>query len=127
MNYLYEDLSHQIIGAAILIHKALGSGHKESIYHKALIEEFNKQKITFNTEQKIPISYNAVKVGIYQPDFVIEEKIIVELKAVPFLSKNHKDQLTHYLRGSTYKLGLLINFGEFHINVKRIIYDTARS
>lgn len=79
MSYLYEDLSHKIIGAAITVHKTLGSGHKESIYHKALIEEFNKQKITFNTEQKISVSYNQTKVGTYQPDFVIEEKVIVVL------------------------------------------------
>lgn len=123
MNFLYEDLTHKVIGAAIAVHKELGSGHKESIYHKALIEEFNKQKIAFSTEQKISVSYNATKVGTYQPDFVVDEKIIIELKAVPFVSKNHVDQLAHYLRGSNYKLGLLINFGEFHVKVKRIIWD----
>jgi len=126
VNLLYEELSYKVRGAVFDVHKALGSGHKESVYHKALVEEFKKREIEFTEEKKIPISYNKVRVGSYRPDFVIDEKIIVEIKAVPFLSKNFLEQMKHYLSGSSYRLGLLVNFGCRRADIRRIIYDKAR-
>jgi len=127
IDLLYGDLTYKVRGAMINVHKVLGSGHKESVYHKALIEEFNQQGIKYSREQNIPIEYNHVTVGTYRPDFIIEDKIVVEIKAVPFMTKNYTDQLQHYLCGSNYKLGLLVNFGEERVTIKRVIYDKARS
>ena len=126
VDLLYKELTYQIRGAVFDVHKALGSGHKESVYHKALVEEFKKREMKFTEEKKIPISYNKVRVGIYRPDFVIDDKIIVEIKAVSFLSKNFLEQIKHYLCGSSYRLGLLINFGCRRADIRRIIYDKAR-
>ncbi len=94
---LYQELTYKIKGAIFDVHKALGSEHKESVYHKALAEEFKKQAITFVEEESIPIEYNSTKVGVYRPDFVIDVQAIVEIKAVSFLAKNYLEQMKHYL------------------------------
>lgn len=127
VDLLYGDLTYKIRGAVFTVHKTLGSGHKELIYHKALSVEFKKQGLKFVEEKPIPIKYEKVKVGIYRPDFVIEDKIIVEIKAVPFMIKNHLEQIKHYLMATDYKLGLLINFGARKAQIKRIIYDQAKN
>jgi len=126
INLLYGDLTYKVRGAMIKVHTTLGSGHKESVYQKALTEEFNQQNIKHAREKTIPIEYSNVSVGTYRPDFIVEDKIVVEIKAVPFMTKNYSDQLRHYLCGSEYKLGLLVNFGEQRVVIKRIIYDQAR-
>ena len=126
IDLLYEKLSYETRGAIIAVHKTLGSGHKESVYHRALREEFKKRKIKFADEKRIPIVYNKVKVGFYQPDFIIEDKIIVEIKAVSFLSGNFLEQMKHYLHGSSYRLGLLVNFGQRRAEIRRVVYDQAR-
>lgn len=126
IDLLYEDLSYKVRGAVISVHGVLGSGHKESVYHKALAAEFLKQEINFTEETVIPIKYEDIKVGVYRPDFVIDDKIIVEIKAVSFLSRNYLEQIKHYLCGSDYRLGLLVNFGSRRVDIRRIIYDRAR-
>lgn len=126
-NLLHKDLSYAIRSALFEVKNKLGSGHKEIVYQKALAEEFVARKITFSKEVQIPIMYRNKKVGVYQPDFVVDEKIIVELKALPFLGATEKKQLWTYLKGSEYKLGLLVNFGPKELEIKRVVYDTARN
>ncbi|TRZ52771.1 MAG: GxxExxY protein [Dehalococcoidia bacterium] len=72
------------------------------------------------------IKYNGKNVGTYQPDFVIDNKILIELKAASFLIKEHKKQFWNYIKGSEYKLGFLINFGGKKLEIIRRVYDTAR-
>ena len=122
---IYKDLSYIIRGTLFDIKKNLGLGHKEQIYQKAFEEELNKRKIVFNREKQIPIIYNRKKIGVYQPDFIIDEKIIVEFKALPFISIRETKQLWTYLKGSEYKLAFLVNFGN-ELEIKRVIYDKAR-
>lgn len=125
-NLLYEKLTYQVRGAVFDVHKALGSGHKESVYHNALVEALKKRGIAFAEEKSIPIKYDGVAVGVYRPDFVIDDKIVVEIKAVSFLSKNCLEQMQHYLQGSHYRLGLLVNFKRRRADIRRIVYDRAR-
>jgi len=108
------------------VHKTLGPGHKESVYHRALAKEFELQKITYETEKTLPVVYEGVKVGNYRPDFIVDDKVLIELKAVPFLPIQAERQLTYYLRGTSYKLGLLVNFGSSSLTIKRMIWDKAR-
>lgn len=124
---LYRDLTYAIREAIFKVKKELGLGHKEVVYQKALEEEFTIAKLNFSREKQIPILYQKKKVGIYQPDFVIDDKIIVELKALPFLGTEPKKQLWNYLKGSPYKLGLLVNFGHSELDIERVVYDTART
>jgi len=123
---LYKDLSYSVRQALFEVKKAIGSGHKEIIYQKALEEEFTKKKISFSREKQIPVLHNKKKVGVYVPDFVVEEKIIVELKALPFIGNTEKKQLWNYLKGSDYKLALLANFGPQELKIQRVVYDKAR-
>ncbi|MCX6713825.1 MAG: GxxExxY protein, partial [Candidatus Vogelbacteria bacterium] len=126
-NFLYRDLSYVIRNSIFTVANSLGLGHKEIIYQKALAEEFKKNKLAFDREKQIPIMYSGKKVGVYVPDFVIENKIIVELKAIPFLGTSEKKQAWNYLKGSDYRLALLVNFSPKQVEIERIIYDIARS
>lgn len=123
---LYEDLTYQIRGACIEVWRKLGSAFKESSYSKALALELKKRKLNIELEKRIPIMYDEVQIGTYIPDFVVEDKIFVELKVVSFLMREHKLQFWRYLKGSTYKIGLLVNFGGKRLEIIRKVYDTAR-
>jgi GxxExxY protein len=124
---IYRDLTYRIREAIFTVKKELGLGHKEMVYQKALVEEFKNRKLSFNEQAQIPILYRTKKIGVYIPDFVIENKIIVELKSLPFLAEAPKKQLWQYLKGSDYRLGLLVNFGTTELSIERVVYDTARS
>lgn len=120
-NFLYEDLSYKIRGACFNVHNTLGGGHKEIIYQKALVLEFQKNGISFEREKSLTINYNDVKVGVYRPDFVINNKIIIEIKAVDFMPKDYEIQLLNYLKSTKLPLGFLINFGPRKVEVRRRI------
>lgn len=123
---LYEDLSYKIRMVLFSVKKELGGGHKELIYQRAVEEEFMKNKIKFSREHRINIKYNNKNIGVYVPDLVIENKIILELKALSFVGSSERSQLWNYLKGSEFKLALLANFGPSELSIDRIIYDKAR-
>mgnify|MGYP001607122383 FL=1 len=125
-DFLYEKESYQIRGACFSIWKKFGSAFKESVYHKALAIEFRDRQILVNDKKTINIIYKGEKVGIYRPDFVVADSIIMELKAKPFLTKEDEKQFWYYLRGSNYKLGFLVNFGSRELEIRRRIYEKAR-
>jgi GTP-binding protein LepA len=123
---LYEEITYKIRGAAFKIYNSLGPGHKENIYQNSFALELAKSNLSFEREKKIEVTYDGEEVGIYQPDFVVEEKVVIELKALPFLGNPPKKQTRYYLKGSDYKLALLINFGAEKLEIERIIYDSIR-
>ena len=109
---LYEDEVYQIIGAAIEVHKELGSGFLESVYEEAMVLESEKRKIPYETQLKIPIYYKAQKLQKeFIPDYIGYGKIIVEFKCIPKLTKVEEAQIINYLKATGKKVGLLINFG----------------
>lgn len=123
-NFLYENLSYKIRGCVFDVYNSLGFGHKEAVYQEALVIELKKKKIAFEKEKVLPVIYEDKKIGVYKPDFVIENKIIVEIKAVPIMSKSFEAQLTYYLKGTNYKLGFIINFGSAKLDIRRRIHTT---
>lgn len=123
---LYEEITYKIREAIFDVRKKLGLGHKEIIYQKALAIEFTNVGLSFSQEQQISVLYENTKIGVYRPDFVVENKVIVELKSLPFLGSQEKKQLWNYLKGSEYTLGLLVNFGYSQLEIERIVYETAR-
>lgn len=123
---LYEDLSYKIRGSAFKIRKELGLGHKEKIYRNAMAEEFRSQGIKFEMEKSIDVIYNGKKVGTYRPDFIVGDKVIIELKALDFIGNREKKQAWTYLKGSEYKLLIIINFSKEDVEFERLVYDTAR-
>lgn len=115
-------MTYEIIGAVYDVHKELGSIHKEIIYHKALAIELIERGIPFVEEKSINVTYKEKKIGVYRPDFIIDDKVILEIKAVPAITKAIKDQVYYYVKGTKYKLVLLVNFGIVKVGIKRLIY-----
>ncbi len=123
---LYSDLTYKIRGILFNVRKKIGLGHKEQVYHNALEIEFKNAGLRFESKKNIPILYNNKKIGMYQPDFLVEDKVMIELKALPEIGRTQREQIWSYLKGCEYKLALLVNFGSRDLEIKRIVYDTAR-
>lgn len=116
--YLYSELTGKIIGCAMEVHNFLGNGFQEVIYQRALSYEMELNKILFSREVEMPIFYKNKDIGTRRVDFLIDEKICVELKALTKLEPVHLAQAINYLEAFNLEVGLLINFGntklEFH-------------
>lgn len=123
---LYEDLTYKIRGLLFSIYNKLGPSYKENVYGRALEEELKKAKLIYEKEKTLDVIYEGKKIGVYRPDFVIEGKVILELKAQPFIGKLEVKQTWYYLKGSDYRLALLINFGSKELQIERMVYDTIR-
>ena len=123
---LYSDLTYKIRGAIFCVWKELGPAFKEVVYHKALKEEFRNRKIPFEDEKIIEIIYNGKKIGAYRPDFIMDKKIVVELKAIPAITPREEKQIWYYLKGTNHRLALLVNFGGEKLEIRRWIYDKNR-
>lgn len=126
-NYIYSDLTYKTIGALYEVHRELGAVHKEIIYHKALAIELANRDIKYVEEKGIDVKYKGKKIGIYRPDFIIDDKVIVEIKSVPMITKAMQDQVYHYVKGTKYKLVLLANFGSRSLGIKRLIYENNKN
>jgi GxxExxY protein len=120
---LYGDLTYRIRKCIFEVDNKIGKGHKELIYKNALEEEFVKERLDYKREPSIEIKYENKLVGIYRPDFLIEDKIILEIKAKKNLINEDKYQAFSYLRATKYKLLLLVNFGFEKLEIKRIINE----
>jgi len=124
MSFLYEEKTHQIIGAAQEVHRELGPGFLEIVYQDALEIEFQQQGIPYKREYPLPIFYKNHKLNkTYSADFLCFDKILVETKATKSLTEDFFTQVLHYLKTTHLQLGLLINFGESSLRVKRIILN----
>ncbi len=121
-NFLYHDETEAIIGACIEVHKNLGRGFLEAIYHEALFYEFEDKGIPFDSEVPLEVWYKERKLKkLYVADFICYDEILLEIKAVETLTNDHTAQVLNYLKATDMKIGLLINFGSFKIQIKRII------
>ncbi|MBI2621038.1 MAG: GxxExxY protein [Candidatus Levybacteria bacterium] len=124
---LYPDESFHIRGACFSIYKKFRNTQKESIYQKSLLEELKLKGLRVSREKQLPIYHLNVKVGVYVPDLVVNDIIIIELKAKPFLHKDDITQFWYYLKNSKFRLGFLVNFGKSDgIEIVRRVYDLAR-
>jgi len=119
---LYKNESYRIVGASMEVHKKLGVGFLEPVYQEALEREFVVREIPFIKQKKLELFYNEQKLKkYYVADFICFDQIIVELKALPFISKNDERQLLNYLKATKFSLGILVNFGEASLKYKRLI------
>ena len=125
---LYPKLSYVIQGCIFDVRKQYGPGQKEVIYHRLLEEKMKDKGINIEREKKINIySQDTGKVvGWYQPDIVVDGKVILEIKSTRFTTKQNEKQLYHYLRNSEYELGYLVNFSTPKLYMKRIVYSNSR-
>lgn len=126
-NLLFPDESFLIRGACFRVYQKFRNTQKESIYQRSLYEELKNSGLDVTREKQLPIYYLGSKVGIYIPDILVENSIILELKAKPFLHKEDIKQFWFYLKNSEFKLGFVINFGQSDgVKIVRRVYDTAR-
>ena len=120
---VYPDLSYKVRGCFFNVHNELGFGHKEVIYQRALAEELHKNALRYVREKSLPIKYNSKKIGEYRPDFLVENKIIVEVKAVEYMPRVYEKQLTYYLKSTSIVLGFLVNFGSPKLEIVRRVWS----
>jgi len=118
----HEKLTEQIIGCAIEVHKRLGPGFLESIYENALIIELQRQKLHIEQQREVIIKYDSVEVGRHRLDLIVDNTIVVELKAVKNIEDIHFAIVKSYLKALGKEHGLLINFPKPVLEVKRVIH-----
>ena len=111
-------LAQKIIGLAMKVHRTLGCGFVETIYRNALILELRNARIPHEVHVALPVIYEGVEVGIFQADLIIDNQLIVELKAVDSLNTAHSAQLVNYLAATKIEEGLLLNFGARSLEFK---------
>ena len=120
--YDYEDETFAIRGAIFEVYKTLGTGFLEEVYQNALEEEFAQRNVPFKAKAALNISYKDRVCGVYCPDFICYDKIIVELKSVDAIHDRHRAQLLNYLRATGIRLGLLVNFNSYpQIDIRRYV------
>jgi len=121
-NLIYKQESYDIIGVCMEVHKELGKGFSEIVYGDALEIELKDAGIVYRREVKFNIIYKGnLLPHYYVADFIVDNKIVLEVKAIESLTKSHTKQTLNYLAASKIKLGILVNFGEDSLNYKRII------
>ena len=123
MEVLYKDESYQIMGACFEVYKEKGCGFAEAVYQECLEIEFELQGLSFKAQSELHLTYKGKPLKQkFIPDFILFEKIVVELKAVSELTDGHRAQVHNYLRASGFRLGLLVNFGHFpKVEYERIV------
>lgn len=124
--YKYSEITEMVIGCAMKVHQKMRNGYPELIYHRCLIIEFKRAKIVFQEEEELSIFYDGMEVGKRRVDFLIDNKIVLEIKAVSELNDTHLAQALNYLEGLNLEVGLLINFGSKSLEIKRIINNKMR-
>ncbi|MGD9929559.1 MAG: GxxExxY protein [Mangrovibacterium sp.] len=116
-----SELTGRIIGCAMEVHKILGNGFQEVIYQRALSIELNKQNLNHEREKEMPLHYKGFDIGTRRVDFFVENAIMVEIKAVKGLEDVHLAQAINYLEAYNMPIGLLINFGNTSLQLKRVM------
>jgi len=121
---LYPELSYTLMQIVFEIHNKLGPGFTENIYQAAFVHELTRQQIAYEAQKPIRICYKGIVLGDYRLDLVVEQKIVVELKAVTALNGLFEQQLFSYLKAGHYCLGLLVNFGTRRVEHIRVVHSS---
>ena len=110
--YLYKDLTAEIIGCFYEVYNELGYGFLEKVYENALKYELEKKGFKVEKQKPITVFYNEIKVGEYFADLIVDDAVILELKVAEYLCEEHEYQLINYLKATKIEVGLLLNFGK---------------
>lgn len=121
-----DDLTYKINGCAMRVHRVLGCGFQEKIYQRCLAIEFQKAGITYEREKEIPIEYETENVGTRRVDFLVDNRVVVELKAMLKIEPVHYAQARNYVQIFGFQHGLLINFGGMKLEIKRVYSHTKQ-
>jgi GxxExxY protein len=118
---LFEDLSFSIVGVAMEVHKVLGPAFLEIVYQRALAYKLLLRGILFEEQKLLPVDYKGQRIDDYKADFVVDGKIIVEIKVTTTLTNAHEAQALNYLAATGYRLAILLNFGTSSLQQKRVV------
>ena len=118
-----NDVTYQINGAVFEVNRILGSGFLEKVYENALIVELRKRGLLAEAQVPIKVEYKGEIVGDYFADLIVNEEVIIELKTVSHLENIHEAQLLNYLKATSMKVGLLVNFRGTKAEIKRMVLD----
>lgn len=123
MDIIYKDESYKIQGAAFEVYKEMGNGFLEAVYQECMERELELGNIPFDAQSLVSLQYKGKRLKqTYKPDLICFEKIIVELKGVSAISKEHQAQVLNYLKATGLKLGMIINFGAYpKVEIKRLV------
>jgi len=121
VGHVFDELSGRILGVAVEVHKALGPGFVESIYQRAMEVALQHRQIAFQRQKEFHVFFEQVDVGVQRLDLVVEDQVILELKAVKALEEVHFAQLRSYLKATGLHTGLLLNFNAPTLVIKRIV------
>jgi len=125
VQYKHSDVTSKVIGAALEVHKILGNGFQEVIYQRALEKEMHSYGLNFQREFEMPIFYKQDQIGIRRVDFMVENVVSIEIKALVQLEDVHLAQAINYLEANNMEVGMLINFGAKSLQFKRLINSKA--
>ncbi|HTR80667.1 MAG TPA: GxxExxY protein [Bacteroidota bacterium] len=120
--YPKKDITEKIIGAAFVVHRKLGAGFAEKVYENALAQELRASTLSVEQQKELKVVYGGEFVGGFIVDILVENSVIVELKAVRFIENVHEKQLLNYLKAANLPVGLLLNFGNSSVQIKRKVY-----
>jgi len=118
---IYKKLSYEVVGALFDVYNELGYGHPEKYYEEAIEKEFENRKLSFNRQKYFRLEYKEKFIGKYYIDFVVEDKIVLELKKGNYFSKRNMEQIKGYLQASGYKLAILANFMPKGVKTYRLL------
>ena len=120
MELIFKELTHQVIGCAMEVHRVLGPGFQEYIYQRALVIEMKTAGIKFEEEFELSIFFKGERIGLRRVDFLIDKKVLLEIKARSEIENSHLAQAINYIEASNIDTGLLVNFGAASLQFKRI-------
>ncbi len=124
--YKYSDVTGKVIGCAMEVHSVLGTGFQEVVYQRALGVEMESRGLSVAREWEMPVFYKGRQVGTRRVDFLVEESVVVELKAIAGLEKVHLAQAINYLEAFGLEVGLLLNFGGRSLEFRRVVKSLNR-
>ncbi|WP_299987675.1 GxxExxY protein [uncultured Pontibacter sp.] len=122
----FDDITFKIIGSAMKVHNMIGSGFQEVIYQRCLAMELRKAGLNFEREKDQKIFYDGVEVGTRRADFIVEDSVVVELKAIINLEDIHLAQAKNYTVAYNFPVGLLINFGALSLQYKKVFNNRPK-
>ena len=122
----YREITEKVIGCAFRVYNKIGFGYLESVYEKCMQIELNKIGLNFESQKSIAVYYDDLLVGEFVADLIIEDVLIVELKSVKRILRAHEMQLVNYLTSTGKPVGLIVNFGELKVDIKRKVKDLQK-
>lgn len=122
----YREITEKVIGCAFRVYNKMGFGYLESVYEKCMQIELNKIGLNFESQKSIAVYYDDLLVGEFVADLIIEDVLIVELKSVKRILWAHEMQLVNYLTSTGKPVGLIVNFGELKVDIKRKVKDLQK-